>query len=40
MNYEIKIGDSLEVLKTMNEQSVHCWVTSPQYWALINYGHD
>ena len=40
MNYEIKIGDSLEVLKTMNEQSVHCCVTSPPYWALRNYDVD
>jgi len=38
MNYEIKIGDSLEVLKTMDEQSVHCCVTSPPYWALRDYG--
>ena len=40
MNYEIKIGDSLEVLKTMDEQSVHCCVTSPPYWALRDYGVD
>ena len=40
MNYEIKVGDSLEVLKTMDEQSVHCCVTSPPYWALRNYGQD
>ena len=37
MNYEIKIGDSLDVLKTMDEQSIHCCVTSPPYWALRNY---
>ena len=40
MNYEIKIGDSLEVLRTMDEESVHCCVTSPPYWALRNYEHD
>ena len=40
MNYEIKIGDSLDVLKTMDEQSVHCCVTSPPYWALRNYDMD
>jgi len=39
MNYEIKIGDSLEVLKTMDDESVHCCVTSPPYWALRNYDH-
>ena len=40
MNYEIKIGDSLEVLKTMDEESVQCCVTSLPYWALRNYDHD
>jgi len=40
MNYEIKTGDALEVLKTMDEQSVHCCVTSPPYWALRNYDVD
>ena len=40
MNYEIKIGDSLEVLRTMDDESVHCCVTSPPYWALRNYDHD
>ena len=40
MNYEIKVGDSLEVLRTMDDESVHCCVTSPPYWALRNYDHD
>ena len=40
MNYEIKIGDSLEVLKTMDDESVQCCVTSPPYWALRNYDMD
>ena len=40
MNYEIKVGDSLEVLKTMDDESVHCCVTSPPYWALRNYDVD
>ena len=40
MNYEIKVGDSLEVLKTMDDESVHCCVTSPPYWALRNYDMD
>jgi DNA modification methylase len=39
MNYEIKIGDSLTILKTMDDESVHCCVTSPPYWALRNYDH-
>ena len=40
MNYEIKIGDALDVLKTMDDESVHCCVTSPPYWALRNYDVD
>jgi len=40
MNYEIKLGDSLEVLKAMDSESVHCCVTSPPYWALRNYDVD
>ena len=40
MNYEIKLGDSLEVLKAMDSESVHCCVTSPPYWALRNYDMD
>lgn len=33
-------GDSLEVLRTMPENSVHCCVTSPPYYALRDYGID
>jgi len=38
MNSQIIIGDCLEVLKTMPDESVHCVVTSPPYWALRDYG--
>jgi len=31
-------GDSLEVLKTLQDESVDCVVTSPPYWALRDYG--
>ena len=31
-------GDSLEVLKTLESESVDCCVTSPPYWALRDYG--
>ena len=31
-------GDSLEVLKTLPDESVDCVVTSPPYWALRDYG--
>ena len=39
MKYEIKVGNCLDVLKTMGDESVHCCVTSPPYWALRNYDH-
>jgi len=31
-------GNSLEVLKTLPDESVDCVVTSPPYWALRDYG--
>lgn len=34
---EIKIGDTLSVLKTMASQSVQCIVTSPPYFGLRDY---
>lgn len=33
-------GDCLEVLKTLQECSVNCCVTSPPYWGLRDYGVD
>lgn len=33
-------GDSLEVLKTLPDESVDCAITSPPYWALRDYGCD
>ena len=36
----IHIGDCLEVLKTLPDESVHCCVTSPPYYALRDYGMD
>lgn len=30
-------GDALDVLRTLESESVHCCVTSPPYWALRNY---
>ena len=40
MNYEIKIGNNLDILKTMDDESVNCVVTSPPYWGLRDYGID
>ena len=36
--YKIKVGDNLESLKKLPDQSVHCVVTSPPYWGLRDYG--
>jgi DNA modification methylase len=33
-------GDSLEVLQTLPDKSVHCVVTSPPYFNLRRYGED
>lgn len=34
------IGDALEVLRTMDDESVQMCVTSPPYWGLRTYGAD
>lgn len=36
----ILIGDVLEQLKTLPDESVNCVVTSPPYWGLRDYGQD
>jgi site-specific DNA-methyltransferase (adenine-specific) len=36
-SYEIKIGNCLDVLKTMEDESVNCVVTSPPYYGLRDY---
>ena len=33
-------GDCIEGLRTLQDASVHCCVTSPPYWGLRDYGHD
>jgi len=38
MKNQIIQGDSLEVLKTLESESVDCVITSPPYWALRDYG--
>ena len=37
-NHQIICGDALDVLRTLQENSVHCVVTSPPYWKLRDYG--
>lgn len=34
----IHVGDALEVLRTLDPESVQCCVTSPPYWGLRDYG--
>ena len=34
------VGDALEVLCTLPDESVQCCVTSPPYWGLRDYGTD
>lgn len=36
--YKVLQGDSLEVLRTLPDESVDCCVTSPPYWGLRDYG--
>lgn len=38
--YQLLVGDCLESLKRMPDQSVNCCVTSPPYFGLRDYGHD
>ena len=37
MNTKIMIGDCLDQLKKLPDESVHCCVTSPPYWGLRKY---
>ena len=36
----LMLGDCLDVLKTIPEQSINCCVTSPPYYGLRDYGVD
>lgn len=36
-NYKLYLGDTLEVLKTLPDNSAHVCVTSPPYWFLREY---
>lgn len=38
-NYEILTGDSRNILKELESESVQCVITSPPYWGLRDYGH-
>ena len=40
MRPEVIEGDVREVLKTLDDESVQCVVTSPPYWGLRDYGSE
>lgn len=40
MNYKILNGDCIKSLKTLDDESVNCCVTSPPYWGLRDYGES
>lgn len=40
MKYDVLVGDCLESLQRMPDQSVHTCVTSPPYFGLRDYGVD
>ena len=40
MTWEIQVGNCLEKLNELPENSIHCCVTSPPYFALRNYQND
>lgn len=39
-DFQLIIGDCLEELKKLPDESVHCCITSPPYWGLRDYGVD
>lgn len=38
--WNILTGDTIEMMRTMPDESVHCVVTSPPYWGLRDYGAE
>jgi DNA modification methylase len=39
-DFTLYVGDALEVLRGLPDESVHCCVTSPPYWGLRDYGTE
>jgi site-specific DNA-methyltransferase (cytosine-N4-specific) len=37
-DFTLHVGNALDVLQGMPDESVHCVVTSPPYWGLRDYG--
>jgi DNA modification methylase len=40
MSVRILVGDCMERLDELPDESVHCCVTSPPYWGLRDYGEE
>jgi len=40
VKHQFIIGDAIEKLKTLPDESVNCCVTSPPYFGLRDYGID
>ncbi|WJV25860.1 MULTISPECIES: DNA-methyltransferase [Pseudomonas] len=38
--HQILVGDCIDMMRTLPDQSVHTRVTSPPYFGLRDYGHD
>ena len=38
MTHKLHIGNCLDVLPTLEEQSANTCITSPPYWGLRDYG--
>ena len=39
-SWKIILGDALSVLKTLDDESIQCCVTSPPYWGVRDYKTD
>jgi DNA modification methylase len=39
-DFTLYVGDVIEVLSGLPDESVHCCVTSPPYWGLRDYGTE
>ncbi|HEY0032808.1 MAG TPA: DNA methyltransferase, partial [Devosia sp.] len=39
-DYQLLVGDCIESMRDMPDQSVNCCVTSPPYFGLRDYGMD
>lgn len=37
-DFQLYVGDALEILRELPDKHVHCIVTSPPYWGLRDYG--